>query len=180
MPFEWQSDLAEAPASPGASSFDPPGSGAVAQVIARPHQSMTPGGFVWFMGATFLLIAFALLVNLGTPVLWGLLPFFAVVVWGLWAAINRNQRDAGLSETLTFWPDRVELVRRAPRGGEQRWEANPYWVSVHLHSGDQPVESYLTLKGGGREVEFGAFLSPEERVTLHGEVQGVLDGCGRG
>ncbi|MEM8820806.1 MAG: DUF2244 domain-containing protein [Pseudomonadota bacterium] len=27
-------------------------------------------------------------------------------------------------------------------------------------------ENYLTLKGGGREIELGAFLSPEERLSL--------------
>jgi uncharacterized membrane protein len=29
------------------------------------------------------------------------------------------------------------------------------------------VPNYLTLKGEGREVELGAFLSEEERVALH-------------
>ena len=118
------------------------------------------------MAATLALIALPLAMLLGSPVLWGLLPFFGLVIWGLWAAIGRNQRDRRMSETLTLWRDRVELVRRERRG-EQRWEANPYWVSVHLHPGEQPVEHYLTLKGGGREVEFGAFLSPEERKGLH-------------
>ena len=100
--------------------------------------------------------------------------FMALAMAGLWLALNRSDRDGRLSEVLTLWPDRVTLVRRDPRGDERRWDANPYWVSVHLHPGDKPVESYLTLKGGGREVEFGAFLSPEERVTLHGEITRAL------
>lgn len=132
-----------------------------------PHQSMTPHGFVVFMGATLAMITVPLLAVLGSPVLWGLLPFFALAIWGLWYAIDRNRRDAQLTETLTLTPERIELIREEPRGQVRQWAANPYWVSVHLHPGDAPVEHYLTLKGGGREVELGAFLSPEERVHLH-------------
>ena len=36
------------------------------------------------------------------------------------------------------------------------------------------VENYVTLKGGGREVEIGAFLSPEERLVLHDELEAQL------
>ncbi|MEM9344711.1 MAG: DUF2244 domain-containing protein [Pseudomonadota bacterium] len=140
----------------------------------HPHQSMTPVGFVGFMGVTVGLIAVPLLSVVGTPVLWGLLPFFAMVIGGLWLAINRNQRDNCLSETLTIRADEVELVRKEPRRVDQRWTANPYWVSVHLHLGDTPVEKYLTLKGNGREVELGAFLSPDEREALQGDVTDAL------
>lgn len=170
MPVEWLRDVEEAPASTGASDHDRP----VARVLARPHQSMTPQGFVWFMGVTLALIAMPLLTLLGSPVLWGILPFFVIAIWGLWAAIARNQRDGTLTETLTLWHERVEIVRREPRGGEKRWDANPHWVSVHIHPGEKPVENYLTLRGGGREVEFGAFLSPEERTALHQDLEKAL------
>jgi uncharacterized membrane protein len=136
------------------------------KLVVTPHQSLTPRGFVWFMGVTLVMIAMPLLAVLGTPVLWGLLPFFALAIWGLWLAIGRNQRDARLSETLTLSGTRITLVRRDPRGEEQRWEANPYWVSVQMHAKGGPVENYVTLKGAGREVEIGAFLSADERVAL--------------
>lgn len=135
-----------------------------------PHQSLSARGFVAFMGVTLAMTAIPLLAVLGSPVLWGLLPFFALAIWGLWYAIGRNRRDAELTEELTLEPDRIALVRREPRGRVQSWDANPYWVSVHLYPGEKPVEHYLTLRGGGREVELGAFLSPEERVSLHGSL----------
>lgn len=135
---------------------------------------MTPEGFVVFMAATFVMIAVPLIAVLGSPVLWALLPFFALAIWGLWFAISRNKRDAALTETLTLWSDRVELVRKEPRGNAKHWDANPHWVSVHLHPGDKPVEKYLTLRGAGREVELGAFLSPDEREALHGDLLKAL------
>jgi uncharacterized membrane protein len=39
---------------------------------------------------------------------------------------------------------------------------------------DGPVENYLTLRGAGREVEIGRFLTPEERVSLHEELELAL------
>ncbi len=174
MPVTWQTDFEEAPAPSGASLPAP-----MARVVAEPHQSMTPEGFVGFMAATLALIALPLVTLLGTPVLWGLLPFFALAIWGLWAAIGRNQRDRRLTETLTLWSDRVELIRQEPRGRVQRWDANPYWVTLHLHPGEKPVEKYLTLRGAGREVEFGAFLSPEEREALHGGLSDLFRKIGK-
>ena len=55
------------------------------------------------------------------------------------------------------------------KGPKLEWEANPHWVSVKLRN-DGPVERYLTLRGGGREVELGSFLTPEERESLHADL----------
>jgi uncharacterized membrane protein len=57
------------------------------------------------------------------------------------------------------------------------WTANRYWAQVVFHPTSGPVEYYLTLQGGAREVEIGAFLSIEERKALYGELKSVL---GRG
>ena len=131
---------------------------------------MSNRGFVVFLGVTAGMLGIPLVAVIGSPVLWALLPFMALAFGGVWLAFNQSDRDARLTEVLTLTPERVELVRTEPRGDEKRWDANPYWVSVHLHPGDKPVEKYLTLKGGGREVELGAFLSPEEREALYGDL----------
>jgi uncharacterized membrane protein len=36
------------------------------------------------------------------------------------------------------------------------------------------VPNYLTLSGGGREVELGAFLTPVERVELKDTLESAL------
>jgi uncharacterized membrane protein len=64
----------------------------------------------------------------------------------------------------------VTLSRHGPRGKRQDWEANPYWLRVTLHETGGPVPHYLTLKGEGREVELGAFLSEDERIALNREL----------
>lgn len=174
MPREWVTRQQGAPERSGAFVFaegDPP----AARLRLWPHRSLTAEGFVWFVGLTAGALALPLLAVLGSPVMWGLLPFAVLTVAGIWWAIRRNAGDAALTEELTLWRDRIELVRTEARGGRRRdWTADPYWVRVELHETGGPVEKYLTLKGGGREVELGAFLSPEERSALRGELLEAL------
>jgi uncharacterized membrane protein len=37
-----------------------------------------------------------------------------------------------------------------------------------------PVENYVTMRGNGRTVEIGAFLSPDERLDLYRELMQLL------
>jgi|SRR6056297_3350701 len=167
MPLEWiGSRTGAAPEISGAASYeagDPP----LARLHLWPHRSLRKSGFVFFIAATFALILLPMLAVLGTPVMWGLMPFMFGTLALVWAMLARSYRDGEVLEDLMLWSDHACLVRRARRGPEQRWEANPYWVSVQIHGKGGPVESYLTLKGAGREVELGAFLTAEEREALH-------------
>jgi uncharacterized membrane protein len=153
MPYEWL-----------------PSKGETDRLHLWPHRSLTQRGFVWFVGLTAALIAVPLLAHLGSPVLWALLPFLAGTIWALWFALRKNGRDRDIVEDLTLSPDHITLVRHGPRGKRQDWEANPYWLRITLHETSGPVPNYLTLKGEGREVELGAFLSEEERIALKGEL----------
>jgi len=139
-----------------------------------PHRSLSQRGFVWFVGLTAGLIAMPLLAVLGEPVLWGLLPFLAAAIAAIWVALRKNGRDRDIVEDLVLTPDRITLIRHGPRGRRQDWEANPHWVRVDCHPTGGPVPNYLTLKGGAREVEIGAFLSEEERLTLRRELTARL------
>lgn len=157
MPYEWL-----------------PQDGAAQRLHLWPHRSLTQRGFVWFIGLTAALIAVPLLGILGSPVLWALLPFLLAAVWSIWFALRKNGRDRDILEQVALTRDRMTLVRHDPRQGRKDWEANPYWVRLTLHPTGGPVPNYLTLKGEGREVELGAFLSEEERLALHGELQDRL------
>ena len=145
MPYEWL----------------PPDDGAQ-RLHLWPHRSLTQRGFVGFVGLTAALIGVPLLANLGSPVLWALLPFLAGTIWAIWFALRKNGRDRDIVEALSLTPERITLVRHGPKGQRQDWEANPYWLRLTLHETGGPVPNYLTLKGEGREVELGAFLSEEE------------------
>ncbi|MFQ1699846.1 DUF2244 domain-containing protein [Loktanella agnita] len=145
------------------------------QLSLWPYRSLLRKDFVLFIGATAALIALPLVAAIGTAVLWGLLPFFALMLSGLWYALHISYRRGEILEELTVDDTTAHLTRHNPAGNIQEWEANRYWISVHIRD-DGPVEKYLTLRGNGREVELGAFLTPEERQALHGELMQALSG----
>ncbi|QYK43619.1 MAG: DUF2244 domain-containing protein [Paracoccaceae bacterium] len=160
MPYEW---------------LPPPDASQTgARLHLWPYRSLPRRGQALFIGATALLIAVPLLSVLGSPVLWGLLPFLALAVGALWFALDRSYRDAEIIEDLALLPDRITLTRHGPRGRRQDWQANPHWVRAVLHPSGGPVPNYLTLQGGPREVELGAFLSEDERLALTEELRNAL------
>lgn len=138
-----------------------------------PHNTLAPRGFVWVVGGTAAVLALPLVAVVGTPALWGLLPFAGLALWGLWYALQRNWRDRRILEEMDLSRARVHL-RRTEARRVQEWQADPGWVTLTLTARGGPVPQYLTLTGGGREVELGAFLTPPERQRLHAELSQVL------
>ena len=138
-----------------------------------PHQSMTPSGFSWFIGITAVMLSLPLLAVLGSAVAWVLMAFFLATIAATWRAITANQKARSTLEQLRLTETRVDLEHRPPVGPSLMWEANPHWVTVNLRN-DGPVEKYLTLRGGGREVELGRFLTPEEREALYRELSDLI------
>ncbi|RYH02405.1 DUF2244 domain-containing protein [Salipiger sp. IMCC34102] len=160
MPYEWSSP--------------PPHETLDWSLSLWPYRSLLRRDFVLFMGATAAIIALPLLVVLGSAVLWGLLPFFAIAFAGLWAAFNATYRSGETLEELVVTETTAQLTRHNPKGAAQHWEANRHWVSVHLHPTGGPVSNYITLRGGAREVELGAFLDNAERLALYDELKRAL------
>jgi uncharacterized membrane protein len=138
-----------------------------------PYRSLPRRGMVGFLAGFITLISLPLAATLGSMVLWGLLPFLLAAIWGLWFALNRSFADGEILETLSLTATEITLTHHH-RGKVKHWQANPHWVRVILHPKSGPVLNYLTLQGGPREVELGAFLTPEERLRLLPELQAAL------
>ncbi|MEN9012827.1 MAG: DUF2244 domain-containing protein [Yoonia sp.] len=141
-----------------------------------PYRSLLRTDFVIFFGSTAVIIALPLIVLLGSPILWGILPFFVLMMIGLWIAIQTSYKRGQVLETLTANNDTLHLSRHNTDGTVQEWSANIYWASVHLHPTGGPVENYLTLQGGDREVEIGSYLDVAERHQLFDTLQEALSG----
>jgi uncharacterized membrane protein len=102
------------------------------------------------------------------------LPFILAAIWGIWTALTRSWRDRDIYEEILLWDDLIRLERHEPSRAPRDWEANPHWVRIALHTTGGPVPQYLTLQGGPREVELGAFLTPPERVGLKDTLERAL------
>lgn len=171
MPVEWHINPEGAPEHSGALSYSHKTGVPYARATLWPHQSLTPTGFVIFIGATAALFLLPLLAVLGSPILWALLPFLLLALAAVWYAIRRNQRDAQRQEVLTLWSDHITLSHQKGRQPAQVWDSNPYWISTALITTGGPVPNYLILKGGERTVELGAFLSETERPALRDDLE---------
>ena len=155
MPYQWTTAADETP-----------------QVLRLwPHQSLPARGMAAFVLSTFTLICIPALPLLGSPILWGLLPFLLAAVWGIYFALQRNYHARRITEVLTLGKDAAQLVRTEPSGDVKEWDCNRYWTTITKYEKDGPVPHYITLKGMGREVEIGSFLSEEERISLYDELQ---------
>ncbi len=139
-----------------------------------PHNSLPQTGLAAFVLATFTMIMIPALPLLGSVVLWGLLPFLLLAVWGVYFALRRNRRSRQILEVFTLNDEETHLTRTDANGKVQHWECNRYWTQVTKYDDQGPVRHYVTLKGKGREVEIGAFLSEEERIALFDDLQRVL------
>ncbi|MBE1297747.1 DUF2244 domain-containing protein [Phycobacter azelaicus] len=161
MPYNWTSD-------------DITDATSTRELHLWPHQSLPPEGYVRFLAVTAVLITVPLFPLLGSFVLWGVLPFLLLALFGMKWALDRSRRDRQILEVLTIGPDEARLERTDLRGGHQSWECNRYWTTVQIHPNEGPVPNYVTLRGGGREVEIGAFLSEDERKALYDDLQTAL------
>ena len=160
MPYKWSPQ----DASPGS----------VQTLHLWPHRSLSRRGFVAFILITSAFISVPLFPLLGTVVLWGVLPFLILSVGSIWLALERSYRDGRLHEELTIDANEIHLTRISPNGRLQEWECESYWAKAQMHETGGPVPNYVTLSGKGREVEIGAFLSEEERVSLFDELTDAL------
>lgn len=136
-----------------------------------PHQSLPARGMAAFILVTFTMILIPVMTLLGSPVLWGLLPFALLAVWGMYFALQKNHRALKIEEVLTLDEEAARLTRTEPSGTVREWDCNRYWTTITKYEKDGPIPHYVTLKGKGREVEIGAFLSEDERVALYDELQ---------
>lgn len=126
--------------------------------------------------SVFLFGLIPLLAMLGSVILWGLLPFLLLTVLGLWLAIQTNYRARSVFEVLTLSGTQARLVHHTPGKRQREWTCNRYWARPEMHKKNGPVPHYVTLIGDGREVEIGAFLSEDERITLYDELVRKLGG----
>lgn len=139
-----------------------------------PYNSLPRRGMAVFVLSTFILILIPALALLGSVLLWALLPFLLGAVWAISYALTYNRRTRQILEILVLDAAQTQLTRTDQKDRVQRWECNRYWTQVTKYDDTGPVPHYVTLKGNGREVEIGAFLSEEERIALYNDLNNVL------
>jgi len=139
-----------------------------------PNRSLPPAGHRHVLVFTLAMFAIPMIPAIAAGVGWVLLPYLLGATAMLGYFLRRNTRDGQATwEHVRIWSDLILVERHDPGRRPRVWRANPYWVRIKIHP-DAALENYLTIKGEGREIELGAFLSPEERLNLHNDVERAL------
>ncbi len=133
-----------------------------------PHRSLPRTGFLVLM-ALVSLVSFAIGIAFTLIGAWPVLGFFGLDVLIIYAAFRLNYRAGRLRERVSMTRDDLTLERQRPNGKVERWSFNPYWVRC------EAADRHLTLTSHGRQLRFGAFLLPEEREEVAGEIRTALD-----
>jgi len=142
------------------------------RAVLSPHRSLGPKGFVVFMVA-LCTISFAtglLFFFIGA---WPVLGFFGLDVLLVYIAFRLNFRALRVYETVDLSPQTLKVTRVDPKGREQSWDFNPYWVRLNL---DERVgrTSELSLTSHGKRLVFGSFLTDPEREDFASALKAAL------
>ena len=140
--------------------------------VLTPHRSLGPQGFVIFMAALCV-------VSFGTGLLfflmgaWPVLGFFGLDVLLVYIAFKLNFRALRVYETVELGGDALIVTRVDPKGREQSWRFNPYWVRLRL---DERVgrNSELSLASHGKRLVFANFLTDPEREDFAAALNAAL------
>tara|TARA_B100000029_G_scaffold442669_1_gene461230 strand:+ start:349 stop:711 length:363 start_codon:yes stop_codon:yes gene_type:complete len=102
-----------------------------------------------------------------------IVPFSLISIALLFLLGEKNFQDGKLTEKLEIFPENIILRRIESTGKIRTWSANPFWTKVNFYE-NAPIENYLTLRGIGKEVEIGSFLTPKERESLRHIIEDTL------
>ncbi len=146
--------------------------------VLHPHRSLGPRGFKLLMAAFGVLSFINGIVFLSVGA-WPVFGFFGLDVLIIYFAFKASYKSGRLVETVRLTDRALEVREIDPRGRERSWSFQPYWLQVDM--ADPPEhDSQLTLRSHGRGLIIGAFLSPEERVSLADALRDALDRQRRG
>jgi len=140
--------------------------------VLYPHRSLSKTGFFILMasiGAINFVIGIMFMLNGAWPVL----GFCGLDVLLVYVAFRLNYRDARTFETLHLTHDLLTLEKVSPSGRRQSWRFQPYWLKVVVENAPRRGAT-LGLASHGRHIDFAAFLTDGERLSLAEALEAAL------
>jgi uncharacterized membrane protein len=142
------------------------------EALLYPHRSLGRKGYAILIAGTAAIVSLYGLVFL----VMGAWPIFGFLggEWLLfWFLFRKHHRGDERAERIRLYPDHLLFERYDRKGGHTKERLQPYWLNVILERAAEH-DNALFLRSHGRSIEVGAFLSPQERRDLAGELQTVL------
>ena len=147
----------------------------VERIELSPNCSLKPAGAMLFFASTCLFsLGFALFFVFQG--FWPVLPFWALEMLLLGAALQVSMRRGKYSQTVLITDSQISLVTRS-RHGAQKQEFARHWAKVRLRSPPRRHGlSRLTIESRGQACEVGSFLTEEDRRRLAERLQYLVGG----
>jgi uncharacterized membrane protein len=141
-------------------------------LVARRNSSLTRVGRNFVVGS---LVLISTIISLGFASFgaWMVLPFAGAEMLVVYCAFRYVARHASDFETISIDADRV-TIERWEMGKVSRFEFNRYWAQLVM----RPVAGrgdMLALRSHGRQVEFGRYLSEEQRREVARAIKAQLN-----
>jgi uncharacterized membrane protein len=145
----------------------------------NPHRSLGRRGFRALMIATFVASA---LVSLPFYLMgaWPVVGFMGLDVLALYLAFRVNFQSARAYEELRLTSLELLFARVSRRGARREWRFNPSWVRFERLDHEEFGTQRLSLISGGRRLEVGAFLGPDQKADLAARFSRALAQARRG
>jgi uncharacterized membrane protein len=130
-----------------------------------PHRSLTPMGKRVVIG---LVAALALVPGIVFYLAgaWPVVGFMGLDVLAIWGALTLSMRSGKAHEVLTLWPAALELTKVDAKGKQEKLSFVPQQVRFVIDRDYNERVTGLWLKSAERRVPVGAFLSPDEKLSL--------------
>ena len=141
-------------------------------LVARQNNSLSSTERAFVVGSLFLIIL-AISAAFAIQGAWPVLPFAGIEMLVIYAAFRYVDRHASDCETLSIQGDRV-LIERWEMGRVIRHEFNRFWARVVLEPAGMGRRSALSLRSHGRQVEFGRYLTEEQRHEVARAIKAQL------
>lgn len=136
--------------------------------VLHPCQSLRPRAFLIIMMCLgfFSLTAGVMFMLNGA---WPVFVFFGLALLLFYLAIKVNLNDSRRYETVQVTDHDIVVRRVNPTGKTTMWRFLSYWVRVEIDAGER-----LTLQSHGHSLEFGKFLSAEEKESFRRALKDAL------
>lgn len=131
----------------------------------RPHRSLSRKGLRWVIAAVAVSASIPGIVfySLGA---WPIVGFMGLDVLAVWWALSASLRDGRQFETVTLWPDQLELKRVTGRGKEQLTTFDPVTTKLVIDRDYNERTTALHLRTLDADIELGAFLNSDDKASF--------------
>lgn len=131
----------------------------------RPHRSLGRHGLRIVVAGMAVLASIPGMVFFAMGA-WPTLGFLGVDVALVWWALSASLREGKRYETVTLWPDQLELRRVSGRGREQLLTFDPAAVKLVIDRDYNERTTALHLRTRDSDIVIGAFLNADDKASF--------------